>query len=145
MARLKELILGLMGTFIALTSFSQSENLTSKGNQVYVEGVSKNENSVAAVKTLREELREWGYWQVVREKSKANFILKVDVKTSEGITLTSWGGTSYTLVGQIADKNGNVTWESAQFKSSPNGTNGFNSGKAVVNKLMRALKKKYNE
>jgi len=51
--------------------------------------------------------------------------------------------TSYALVAQLIDKGGEVFWESAQFKASPNGTNGFNAGNAVVRKLMRALKKKY--
>lgn len=139
----KRLILCLLGILISVAGFSQKNELTQKGNKVYVEGVSKNENSMEAVKALRQELNEWGYWQVVNEKSNSNFTLKVDVKTSEGITLTSWGGTSYTMVGQIVDKNDSVTWESSQYKSSPNGTNGFNSGRAVVNKFVKALKKKY--
>src|SRR5690606_39695554 len=54
---------------------------------------------------------------------------------------TSWGGTSYTLVAKLTNKSDEVLWESNTYKSSPNGTNGFNSGRAVVKKLMRDLNK----
>lgn len=114
-----------------------------KGSKVYVAGESKNEDAIAATNKLIDELKDWAYWEIKSTKDDADFVLKADIKTSEGITLTSWGGTSYTLRAQITDKGGEVLWESSQYKASPNGTNGFNAGNSVVKKFIRALKKKY--
>ncbi len=115
------------------------------GNKVFVANNSKNENAINTAQQLQEELKEWGYWQLVGKKEDADFQISLDITASKGITLTSWGGTSYTLVAKLLDSKGDVMWESNAYKSSPNGTNGFNSGKAVVNKLIRDLKGKFEK
>jgi len=121
----------------------ESDAALQKGSKVYVTGVSKNEDSMKATDKLIEDLKDWSYWEIKPTKDDADFVLKADIQTSKGVTLTSWGGTSYTLVAQITDKGDNVLWESSQYKASPNGTNGFNAANSVVNKFMRALKKKF--
>ncbi|MDJ1469262.1 hypothetical protein [Xanthocytophaga flava] len=113
------------------------------GNKVFVENTSKNENAIHTAEQLEAQLKEWGYWKVVDKKEAADFQIKIDVTASKGITLTSWGGTSVMLVAKLIDPKGEVMWESNAYKSSPNGTNGFNSSKAVVNKLIRELKSKF--
>lgn len=116
-----------------------------KSSKIYVAGVSKNEDAINAVDKLVDDLKDWSYWEVKSAKDEADFILKIDIKTSKGVTLTSWGGTSYSLIAQIIDKSGDILWESSQYKASPNGTNGFNAANAVVKKFMRALKKKFKQ
>ncbi|TYR35925.1 hypothetical protein FXV77_10780 [Sphingobacterium phlebotomi] len=116
-----------------------------KSSKIYVAGVSKNEDAINAVDKLVDDLKDWSYWEVKSAKDEADFILKIDIETSKGVTLTSWGGTSYSLIAQIIDKSGDILWESSQYKASPNGTNGFNAANAVVKKFMRALKKKFKE
>ncbi|RZF58066.1 hypothetical protein [Sphingobacterium corticibacterium] len=125
---------------------SQSSLTTpKKGSKIYVAGVSKNEDAIQATDKLIGDLKDWSYWELKSIKDEADFILEVDIKTSKGVTLTSWGGTSYRLVAQIMDKGGDVLWESSEYKASPNGTNGFNAANAVVKKFMRALKKKIEQ
>lgn len=124
--------------------FAQDLAAVSKDSKVFVENDSKNENAVKTIEELLGRLNEWGYWKMVNDPEDADFKLKVNISASKGITATSWGGTSYELVGKLIDKKGAVIWESNTYKASPNGTNGFNAGKAVVKKLMRDLKKKVN-
>ncbi len=116
-----------------------------KGSKVYVENVSKNEDALKTVDELTSDLKEWGYWKVVDKAAEADFKFLAETSVSKGIRATSWGGKSYSLVGKLAGKNNEVIWESNAYTSSPNGTNGFNSSKAVVKKLMRDLKKKFND
>jgi len=86
-------------------------------------------------------LNEWGYRKVVDKEAEAELTLDVEVTVAKGITITSWGGTSYLLAAGLLDKKNEVLWESNGYRASPNGTNGFNAGKAVAKKLLRDLKK----
>ncbi|QNL49669.1 hypothetical protein H8S90_23620 [Olivibacter sp. SDN3] len=122
---------------------SAQEPTFSAGSKVFVENTSKNENVINTVQELLKRLNEWDHWQVVPTAEEADFKISIDVTASKGITLTSWGGTSYVMVAKLIDKKNEVLWESNAYKSSPNGTNGFNSGRAVVKKLMRDLKRKF--
>lgn len=140
----KLLILTVVFLSLPFVGISQESSMTlQKGSKVYVTGESKNEDSIKAVDKLVEELQDWSHWEIKSSEGEADFLLKADIKSSKGVTLTSWGGTSYTLTAQIIDKGGEVLWESSQYKASPNGTNGFNAGNAVVKKFMRALKKRF--
>ncbi len=120
---------------------AQQQSRISKGSKVFVTTSAKNENAIKAVQEVNSILNEWGYWKVVDRKEEAEFMLDVEVTATKGITITSWGGTSYLLVARILDKKKDVLWESNGYKSSPNGTNGFNAGKSVAKKLLRDLKK----
>src|SRR5690606_31033595 len=122
---------------------AQEEALFAKGNKVFVESKSKNENAIKTQEELVTKLKDWAYWNVVDKETDADFKLCMETSASKGITATSWGGTSYVLVAKLMDKNDKVIWESNAYKSSPNGTNGFNSSRAVVKKLMRDLNKKF--
>jgi len=122
---------------------AQENTLFAKGNKVFVENKSKNENAIKTKEELVSRLKEWAYWNVVDREADADFKLQMETTASKGITATSWGGTSYTLVAKLTNKTDEVLWESNTYKSSPNGTNGFNSSRAVVKKLMRDLNKKF--
>lgn len=124
---------------------AQQSSTTTKGNKVFVESESKNDNAIKTKNELVSRLNEWGYWKVVDKQADADFKLNIETTASKGITATSWGGTSYMLVAKVIDKKGEVVWESNAYKSSPNGTNGFNSSKAVVKKLMRDLNKRFGD
>lgn len=132
-------------TFLLLTVFFSEINAQEKGSKIYIENPSKNDNAIKIAEELKAKIVEWAYWNVANTEAEADFKINLTSSTSKGITLTSWGGTSYQLVAKIIDKKGNTTWESNTYKSSPNGTNGFNSGTAVVKKLMRDLKKKFGK
>ncbi|WP_113652588.1 hypothetical protein [Pedobacter namyangjuensis] len=132
-------------SLLLLTVFFSDINAQEKGSKIYIENPSKNDNAIKITEELKAKIGEWAYWSVVNTEAQADFKINLTSNTSKGITLTSWGGTSYQLIAKIIDKKGNTTWESNTYKSSPNGTNGFNSGTAVVKKLMRDLKKKFGE
>ncbi|MFD1144746.1 hypothetical protein ACFQ4C_26695 [Larkinella insperata] len=127
---------------VASPVFAQSDGLFRKGNTVYVESTSKNQNSQETEQAFSESLRESGFWNVVSEKQQANYIIKLDVEASKGITLTSWGGTSIGCRAKIYNKNEALVWESDTYRVSPNGTNGFNAKKASARKLARAIERK---
>jgi len=129
-----------------ITQVSAQENsLLAKGNKVFVENKSKNENAIKTQEELVSRLKEWGYWTVVDREADADFKLNMETTVSKGMTAFSWGGTSYVLIAKLINKSDEVIWESNAYKSSPNGTNGFNSSRAVVKKLMRDLNKKFKE
>lgn len=140
---MKKVIFGLSLFLLFQLGFAQDAAVTQKGNGVFVESLSKNDNALKTVDELVERLNEWSYWQVETDKEDADFMLEVAISASKGITATSWGGTSYELVAKLVDKSDAVIWESNNYKASPNGTNGFNAGRSVVKKLVRDLKKKY--
>ncbi|RYY57476.1 MAG: hypothetical protein EOO09_02590 [Chitinophagaceae bacterium] len=142
---MKKLIPVFAFLFATGTASAQELAIASKGNKVYIENTSKNDNAVKTADELKERVGEWNYWTVVNSPAEADFVLAAETEVSKGITATSWGGKSYVLTGKIKDKKGEVVWESNSYKSSPNGTNGFNSSKAVVKKMIRDLKKKFKD
>ncbi|GAB3334379.1 hypothetical protein GCM10027299_42550 [Larkinella ripae] len=129
--------------FVSLTALAQTDGQFKKGNTVYIESTTKNESSQETVNAFAENLKEQGYWQVASDKQAADFVIKLSVEASKGITATSWGGTSVACSAQVCDKSGSVLWESDTYKASPNGTNGFNAKKAAARKLAKAIEKKY--
>ncbi|MBE7178642.1 MAG: hypothetical protein INR69_19740 [Mucilaginibacter polytrichastri] len=125
----------------AIVAPAQDADPLKKGQQVYVEMNSANENALEVKNTFTDGLKDWGYWTVVDDKSKAGLVIVLQAQASKGITATSWGGTS--VAGNMLLLAGDKTiWESDTFKSSPNGTNGFNSKKTVAKKMLRAVQKK---
>lgn len=140
---MKQLISCICFLLLIEGGFAQDSTAFAKDRKVFVENSSKNENAVKTTDELLNRLNEWAYWKVVDNPENADFKLNVDISASKGITATSWGGTSYELTAKLIDKEDKITWESNTYKASPNGTNGFNAGKAVVKKLMRDLKKKF--
>ncbi|GAB3988892.1 hypothetical protein GCM10028807_12540 [Spirosoma daeguense] len=134
--------LTLLLFLISSTAFAQSDELFKKGNSVYVESTSKNENVQETEKAFTQSLRELGYWNVVSDKKQANYSIKLDVEASKGITAFSWGGTSIGCSAKIYDKSDAVVWESDTYKVSPNGTNGFDAKKAAARKLAKAIERK---
>ncbi|GAB3250260.1 hypothetical protein GCM10027347_07910 [Larkinella harenae] len=127
---------------VASTALAQSDDLFKKGNSVYVESTSKNQNIQETEQAFIASLREAGSWNVVTDKQQANFVIKLDVEASKGITATSWGGTSIGCRARVYDKKDALVWESDTYRVSPNGTNGFNAKKASARKLARAIERK---
>lgn len=140
---MKAIYLIVSAVLLFLNVQAQERDLFEKGNKVFLESSSKNENAIKTNDELLGYLQEWGYWTVAENKTESDFTLITDVTASKGMTAVSWGGTSYSLIAKLVDENGEVLWESNAYKSSPNGTNGFNSSRAVVKKLMKDLKKKF--
>ena len=122
----------------------QGQTNTAQGAKLYVENTAKNEKAVKTTDEVKQRLEEWGYWQLVDRAADADYTLKLEVAATKGITATSWGGNSYELTAQMLDKKHDVIWESNTYRATPNGTNGFNAGKAVTKKLIRDLKKQYH-
>ena len=140
---MKKYIICLSFLFISVGVLAQ-ESLMAKSNKVFIENTSKNEKAIKTSQELENRLKEWAYWSVVDNKEDADFVINVEPTASKGITATSWGGTSYSLAAIFKNKEGDILWESDVYKASPNGTNGFNAGNAVVKKLIRDLKRKYS-
>lgn len=128
---------------IAGPLFGQRSELQEKKEKLFIEIDSKNEQVLKTAEELSERLSEWNYWHLVSSPDESDLRMRLHVEASKGITATSWGGTSYALHAKIIDQKGEVIWESTTYRASPNGTNGFNAGKAVVKKLIRDLKRKY--
>ncbi|WP_421826100.1 hypothetical protein [Larkinella sp.] len=128
---------------VSSVALAQSGEPFKKGNTVYIESLSKNENSQETHKAFVDQLQEWGYWKVTFDKSSADFIIKLNLEASKGITATSWGGTSMACSARFYDKSDALRWETDTYKASPNGTNGFNAKRAAVRKLVNAIEKKY--
>lgn len=134
---MKTLVILMLG-FCSFTALAQN-----KGEKVYVEAESTNQNVKEIIEDFKGRLTEWGYWTVTDKKANADFSIRITAETSRGVTATSWGGTSVAGSVELFDRKGKPIWLSDTYKSSPNGSNGFNSKKAVVKKLINALKKKY--
>ncbi|MBE7178017.1 MAG: hypothetical protein INR69_16560 [Mucilaginibacter polytrichastri] len=134
-------IIAIFCLLLPFAAFAQ-DNPLAQGKSIFVELSSKNESANEAKTEIIDRLNEWKHWTVTEDRSAADLIAKLDIEASKGITATSWGGTSIGGKVTITDKGDKVLWESDTYKSSPNGTNGFNSKKAVANKIIRALKKK---
>lgn len=124
-------------------SYAQTADVIKKENTVYVESNSSNDHAKQLKDELISRLTEWGYWKITDNKKSADFIMEVEAEASKGITMTSFGGTSVMAKVKLNSKSGDTIWESDGFRSSPNGSNGFNSTKAVAKKIVRALKKKF--
>jgi len=95
-----------------ITQVSAQENsLLAKGNKVFVENKSKNENAIKTQEELVSRLKEWGYWTVVDREADADFKLNMETTVSKGMTAFSWGGTSYVLIAKLINKSDEVIWE----------------------------------
>lgn len=140
---MKSIISSLCFLLIAGVLFAQGNEVQEQKENLFIEVNSKNEQVLKTADELSERLKEWNYWHLVSAPEQSDLQMRVHIEASKGITATSWGGTSYALSAKIIDQKGEVLWESTTYKASPNGTNGFNAGKAVLKKLMRDLKKKY--
>lgn len=128
---------------ISTIVFAQDQALK-KGNAVYIEA-NKSDVGQSAAKELAAALKEWGYWNVTGSRSGADFVIKLDSKVSGGVTWTSWGGKSVALSASMESKKGEQLWQSAYYKASPNGANGYNSQSASVRKLTKAIRKKFDK
>ncbi len=123
-------------------SLPAQNSMPGKGKTVFVEAGSSDDAKKVASYT-RDKLSDWGYWKVVNHKKEADFVLKLEIGTHGGVTWTSWGGKSVEVTATMESKDGKTFWRSKRYKSSPNGSNNFNSANASVNKLVKALKNEW--
>ncbi len=123
------------------TLMAQKESLE-KGKKVYVAAGSSDDAQKVAAYT-REKLSDWGYWKVADTKKEADFVLRLEIGTHGGVTWTSWGGKSVQVMATMETRDGKNIWQSKRYKSSPNGSNHFNSANASVNKLIKGLRTEF--
>lgn len=119
------------------------ENGIRKGQFVYIQQTSSNNNIKDLKAELISELNNWGYWKITSSKEDADLIFDLQVDSHRGMTMTSWGGQTVIASAVLSDKNGTQRWRSEGFKASPNGSNNFNAGGAAVRKLVKGLRKSF--
>ncbi len=134
--QMKSIILIALFQVAWVAALAGSHDSFGKGSSVYVESPDK-ELSQEIVSALR----EWGYWNITGNAGSADIVMRVEVRVSGGVTWTSWGGKSIALSAHLKSKSD--SWQSPFYKASPNGSNGFNSQRAAVRKLVGGLKKEF--
>lgn len=133
---MKSIVLIALFQVAWIAGFAGGDNAFGKGSSVYVESPDKElSQEVTAA------LRDWGYWSIAGSAGSADIVMRIEVKVSGGVTWTSWGGKSIALSAHLKSKSD--SWQSPFYKASPNGSNGFNSQKAAVRKLVGGLKKQF--
>ncbi|MEI9944404.1 MAG: hypothetical protein WDN26_09325 [Chitinophagaceae bacterium] len=97
--------------------------LAKKGNRVFVDGSDKS-----VIIHAKKEFHSWGYWSIVEDKSKADFILYVNIRYA-GIG-DSFGSAQF--IDPQSEKVIQTTGEVNTVMSM-----GFNTKKAAVEKVVR--------
>ena len=80
--KLISVALFLLSSFVLFAG--EGDTLTGKGRKVYIEPVFDAEANAKADK----ELRDWAYWQVVNNKSDADFVLRIKIEKKRGIRVS---------------------------------------------------------
>ena len=114
------------------TTTTNSNELTKKGNKVYIE--IPDELSQAGEKYFIELLIEWGFWNVVKSKSEANFIVVFHLDKK------SIMGKSVYLI--FKNRQEEEFQKSKSYSASPNALNAYNASRAVTNKIVEKYLKK---
>ncbi|MEP6464677.1 MAG: hypothetical protein ABJB05_00165 [Parafilimonas sp.] len=138
-----KIILSVLLLATTFFSFAQDAALK-KGNTVFVQQISANDNVKDYTNDFANELQDWGYWKITSSKDNADFIIDLNFDSHKGITLTSWGGESVMVSAKFHTKSGDKLFQTETYQASPNGSNGFNGGKSSIKKLIRGLKKHFN-
>jgi len=115
-----------------------------KGSRVYILQSKEKGDIAGVVNDFKEGLRDWGYWKIANSEKEADLLIDINADTHRGMTWTSWGGKSVSISATILSKDKETIWRSHTYKRSPNGSNGFNSGGAVVKKVIAEMKKEFN-
>ncbi|GAB3428938.1 hypothetical protein GCM10027516_35810 [Niabella aquatica] len=126
----------------APASFAQNKE-AQRGNRVYILQSKEKGDIGGVVNDFKEALRNWSYWKVVNSEKEADILIDVNIDTHRGVTWTSWGGKSVSISATVLSKEKETIWRSHTYKRSPNGSNGFNSGEAVVRKVIAEMKKAF--
>lgn len=121
-------------TLIKISRESPLE-LTKKGKSVFIE--IPDEASRAGEKYFIEALKEWGYWNIVKDVREAHFILvfNIDKKAmlDKSATLT------------FRTRENQEFKKSEPYRASTNAFNGYNAFRGVANKIVeKYLKKEFN-
>lgn len=139
---MKHLFLLHLILLMSVSVIIAQNNEGQKGSRVYILQ-SKKKGAAEVVNDFKEALRSWGYWKVVNTEKDADILIDVNVDTHRGVTWTSWGGKSVSVSATVLSKKKETIWRSHTYKRSPNGSNGFNSGEAVVRKVIAEMKKAF--
>ncbi|MBZ4188354.1 hypothetical protein [Niabella beijingensis] len=122
-------------------AFAQ-EGRPEKGAAVYVVS-NKDAHANDVKKELEHQLKEWGYWTIAGSKKNTAGTLRLQVQTHRGMTAWSWGGVTVRASVALEDAAGEVLWTSKEYKANPNGTNGFNTARATVEKIIREMQRSF--
>lgn len=142
LSQLKYSILILFISF-SLTNISAQDSLRQlpiKGSSVFIEA------SDAEIKhfnkTANKQFQSWGYWNIVSDQQKANYILEIKVIV-KGVSAISWGKVK--IRGILKSVEGIPLWTSEDITGESNGLNGFNpKSKAISNLIKKGIEPKLN-
>lgn len=112
--------------------------LTADGNKVYVEFIDVRNNIGDGAKPFVAALKgpEWNRWQVVDDKSEADFVLRIRVeKKGAGMSL-SIGARMFTTVA-VLTPDGRELWQSKLQKGRTTEFTGFNAQEDAARKVVR--------
>ncbi len=115
-----------------VTSYS---DLTKKGNKVFLEF--GDAASLEIEPYFIEALKQWGYWEIVTNKTDAQFVIAYVAESFAGEF--SVGNEFITRYGHIVLKtiDGQELQRSKKMKGSPTAFNGYKAIKDLANKLVK--------
>lgn len=116
-----------------------------KGSRVFLRNASRNQHSLHTSGVLSDSLTAWGYWQLVKDSTDADFVMEIYADVAKGGKTPPWGSTAMSVAVVLTDKQGKEYWESDTFNASPTPSNGFNAGRGVVRKVIRNLRKHFHQ
>lgn len=117
---------------LSIGAMAQSTNPTAKGNKVFIE--CPDNDAQQAEKQFVNNLREWGYWTVVKTKDEADFKIVLNVIPKAMSVKLGWIA--------LQTNDGKTIKESDKFKASPTVFNGYNSYNEMSDKLVNKFLKK---
>src|SRR5690554_3490284 len=106
--------------------------LTKKGNKVFVE--IPDEASLSGERYFLDALEEWGYWEIVSEKSEAHFIIVFSIDKKAMLDKTA-----SVVFKTLEDKEFK---KSKPYRASTNAFNGYNAFRAAAIKIVDKYFKK---
>lgn len=100
--------------------------LLEKGNNVFIE--IPDEASRAGEKYFIDEMKDWGYWNIVSSKEEAHFIIEFNIDKKAMLDKSVW------VVFKTRD--GKSFKESKHFRETTNAWNGYNAFKGAAKKVV---------
>lgn len=134
----------LLLLLMLLSGLTYAQSDASRDRKVFVVSAGKGEHAADVNDEMVKQLKDWGYWKVTEKKSDADLLLYVNIQTHRGMTAWSWGGVTVRASASLQNKAGEELWTSKEYKTNPNGTNGFNTARATVGKIVKEMQKKFH-
>lgn len=103
-----------------------------KGNNIYI--TSTDAVSEKGKKYFIDNLKYWGYWNIVEEKNKAHFLIELTIEKK------GWG--FFDIWATLKTVNESEFKKTESFKTTANALNGWNAAKELSKKLVEDYFKK---